>query len=286
MQPSFERRLAESYGRLSARLQQAGDYLAANPVDTASRSLRTVAEESGISPATFSRLARALGYDGFEDLREAMRTQIGRSVSSFAARADDLRQTQGEQPHVFLDNARSSAIANLNQLAAGIDTDQLDRTAARLATARNVLLLGALGSTGIAEYAGYMGNFLGPNWKQIGRMGASIGSAICDLDAQDALIVITKAPYATVSIRAAEEARRQGVYVVVIASSHTCPALRGADSGFIVPSDGPNFFSSYVATVFLLETLVAMVARGCGPETSERIAEIERQSRVLGEVIG
>lgn len=286
MPQGFEHRLAEKYGELSARLQQAGDYLAANPLDTASRSLRTVAEESGIAPASFSRLARALGYEGFEDLREAMRVQIGRRVSSFAARAEDLRQTQGEQPQVFLDNARASAIANLNQLAAGIDTAQLEQTAARLATARNVLILGALGSTGIAEYAGYMGNFLGPNWKQAGRMGGSIGSAICDLTDRDALILITKAPYATVSIRAAEEARAQGAYVMVISSSHTCPALRGADSGFIVPSEGLNFFSSYVATVFLLETLVAMIARSSGPETSERIAEIERQSRVLGEVVG
>ncbi|WP_460273679.1 MurR/RpiR family transcriptional regulator [Celeribacter sp. ULVN23_4] len=286
MQPGFERRLAAKYGELSFRLQQAGDYLAANPLDTATRSLRAVAEESGIAPATFSRLARALEFEDFEQLRESIRTQLGRRVSSFASRADDLRQGQSEHSDVFLDNARKSAVTNIDQLIAGLDQHQLDRTAEYLAKARKVVLLGALGSTGIAEYAGYMGHFLGPNWQQAGRMGASIGSAVCDLDDQDALIVITKPPFASVSIRAAEEARKQGVYVVVISSSHTCPALRGANSGFIVPSEGPNFFSSYVATVFLLETLLAMVARLSGPETSERIAEIERQSHILGEVIG
>ncbi|SFJ69550.1 transcriptional regulator, RpiR family [Celeribacter neptunius] len=286
MQRGFEHRLAAKYGELSTRLQQAGDYLAANPLDTATRSLRSVADESGIAPATFSRLARALEFEDFEELREAMRKQLGRRVSSFAERADDLRQSQAEESHVFLKTARNSAVANIDQLIADSEPERLEQTAKRLSEARNVVLLGALGSTGIAEYAGYMGNFLGPNWKQAGRMGASIGSAICDLDAQDALIVITKAPHATVSIRAAEEARKQGVYVVVIASSHTCPALKGANSGFIVPSEGPNFFSSYVATVFLLETLIAMVARISSPETSERIAEIERQSHVLGEVIG
>lgn len=286
MQPAFDQKLAQSYAKLSPRLRQAGDYLAANPIDTATRSLRTVAEESGIAPATFSRLARALGYPSFDALRDAMRAQLGRRVSSFSTKADDLRQRQGENTREFLDYAHALLLDNLDALMASLDPAQLDATIDRLAQAETVMVLGALGSAGIAEYAGYMGRYLGPNWQQAGRMGASVGGMLCDLGPKDALLVITKPPHATVSLRAAEEAHRQGAYVVTLTSSHTCPALRVADSGFILPSEGANFFSSYATTLFFLETLIAMMARRSGPEASERIAEIERQTRLLGEVAG
>lgn len=285
LKASFQQRLAENYGDLSPRLREAGDYIVANPLDAATRSLRTVATESRIAPASFSRLSRALGYDSFEDLRESMRHQLGRQVSTFAARAEGLRQSKDEAAEDLVTRARNLCHSNLNALAATISTEQIEAAAAQLHDARKVVVLGALGSTGIAEYAGYMANFLGANWVLAGRMGASIGSALCDLDARDVLLVITKPPFARVSIRAAQTAREQGARVIVITDSHACPALRVAQTHFIVPGDSPNFFTSYVGTVFLLETLIAMVARKSGPEATERIAEIERHNRALEEVL-
>lgn len=282
---SFEQRLAENYGKLSARLQEAGDYLANNPLDAATRSLRAVADESGLAPATFSRLAKALSYENFEELREEMRTQIGKRVSTFASRADRLQQSQGEAHADFLMRYRNACQANIDTLTASIDAAQLEATVERLHAARKVVLLGGLGSTGIAEYAAYMANFLGDKWELASRMGASIGSSLTGLDDRDAFLVVTKPPYARSAIRAARLARAQGVFVVVISDNHACPALQTASSGFIVPAESPNFFSSYVATVFLIETIMAMVARRAGPNATRRIADVEQRIRELGEVI-
>jgi len=277
--------MAEHYADLPERLRQACDYVVANKMDTASRSLRTVAEESGLAPATFTRLARALGYDNYEELREALRSQITRRVSSFADRADALQKGEWSGASGFLSRYSGAAQGNIDTLAQAIDTDQLEATVERLHGARKVVLLGALGSTGIAEYAAYVGMFLGANWTLAGRMGASIGSALVDMDARDALVIVTKPPFAHIAIRAAELAQGQGVFVVVITDTYDCPALRLASSGFVVPTDSPHFFSSYIATVFLLEVILAMVAQRAGPVASDRIAEIEAHNRALREVI-
>jgi DNA-binding MurR/RpiR family transcriptional regulator len=130
-----------------------------------------------------------------------------------------------------------------------------------------------------------MANFLGDNWQLAGRMGASIGASLTDIDARDALIVVTKPPFARSSIRAAEMAQSQGAFVVVITDSHACPALRFASSGFLVPAESPNFFSSYVATLFLIETIVALVAARAGPSAMRHIADVEKRIRDLEEVI-
>lgn len=198
---SFEHRLAEKYDLLSERLRQAGDFVAHNPVDTATRSLRSVANESGLAPATFSRLARVLEYESFEALREVIRRKINRRVNSIATRADRLQHDHRESAQSFFDRHRLACQANLEALATSVDSDRLERAVEQLHEARRVVLVGALGSTGIAEYMFYTANFLTSNWELAGHMGASMGSALAGLDERDVLLIVTKPPFARKSDR-------------------------------------------------------------------------------------
>ena len=284
MNRSFEQRLAQKYDGLSKRLREAGDYVAANPVNAATRSLRAVANEAGLAPATFSRLARTLDYESFEQLREVLRRKIDRRVNSFADRADRLRQDHETGKLNFLQAHKQACMDNLNALSSSIDTDQLNTTVDRLHASRKVLVLGALGSTGIAEYMSYMANFLTDNWHMAGRMGASLGSGLTGLDKSDTLIIVTKPPFARKVLLASEVAKQNGAYVVVITDSHSCPALRYADSGFLINAESPHFYSSYVATIFLVETIIGMLASRVGPDATKRIAEVESRNRRLEEV--
>lgn len=284
MDGSFEQRLAQKYDGLSKRLREAGDYVARNPVNTATRSLRSVAGEAGLAPATFSRLARTLDYESFEQLREVMRRKIDRRVNSFAVRADRLRQDHETGTLNFFDAHQKACLDNVEALSSSIDQEQLAATVDQLHRSRKVLVLGALGSTGIAEYMSYMANFLTDNWHMAGRMGASLGSSLAGLDKNDALVIVTKPPFARKVLLAAEVAKQNGAYVVVLTDNHACPALRVADSGFLIKTDSPHFYSSYVATVFLVETIIGMLASRVGPEATDRIAEVESRNRRLEEV--
>ncbi|HRJ68673.1 MAG TPA: MurR/RpiR family transcriptional regulator, partial [Beijerinckiaceae bacterium] len=47
---------------LPGRLQDAGRYIVDNEFDAATRSMRDIASAAGLQPATFTRLAQALGH--------------------------------------------------------------------------------------------------------------------------------------------------------------------------------------------------------------------------------
>lgn len=281
---TFESRLKERYSDLSDALRQAADYLIENPVDTATRTLRGVARDSGISPAAFSRLARALDYGDFEELREEMRTKIERHVNNFADRAERLQRDHKADRVGFFDAHLAACQANLQRFAASVDHQLLEVAVDRIAAARKVALLGVLGSTGVVEYLSYVASFCADNWQMASRMGASLGGGMTGLDKQDALVIVTKPPFAGRAIRAAELAHQKGVYVVLITDTHSCPALKYASASFIVPSDSPHFYSSYVVTVFLVESLIGVLVSRSGPATGARIAEVESANRVLAEV--
>lgn len=284
LRQSFEQRLAQRSDALSEKLRQAGEYVARNPVDIATRSMRAVAQDSGLAPATFSRMARALGYESFEDLREVMRSKIGQRVNSFAERAERLQSAHEAGETEFFDAHVSACLNNIEALQHDIDHDLLEQTVDRLHRARNVRLMGALGSTGVVEYLAYMANFCTGNWQMVSRTGAALGAGLTGLDARDALVVVTKPPFAARAIEAADLAASQGAFVVVITDTPLCPALRHASAGFVVPTDSPHFYSSYVATMVLVETMIGMLVGRAGRAARQRIAQVEESNRRLGEV--
>ncbi len=275
MDAPFDVRLATTYGSLSTKLQMAADYVVAHPVDTATRSLRSVAGDSGVAPATFSRLAKALKYESFDALRDVIRASIDRKIESFSARAERLNSQHGADSGDFTTAHMGACINNIRTLGTEIDREQLDKTVAQLDNARKVVLFGVLGSAGVVEYMAYMASFLKDSWVLAGRGGASLGSDLVSMDHRDALIIVTKPPFSPKVLNIAKLARKRGVYVVVISDTHTCEALGHASSGFIVPTNGPHFFSSYTATIFLVETIIGQLAALSSADASERVADIE-----------
>ena len=270
---------------LSPKLRSAAEFINANPVEVATRSLRSLAAASGLSPATFSRLARALGFENYEELREITRVEVGQSVSNFSRKAELLQAQSkcGAQPP-FLQSQSRACIDNIQALTGSIDPGTLETVVDKLHRARSVLVVGGLGSTGVVEYLNYMASYFTGNWQVAPRRGVSTGAILRDLSAKDVLMVITKPPFAQGSIRAAEIAARQGVFVVLITDNPACPALGHASASFIVPTESPQFFSSYAATLVLVETVIGMLVTRAGRNARRRIAEAERNNRFLQDI--
>src|SRR5690349_22877943 len=85
--------LCSALPSLPTRLQQVGRFVAANDYDATTRSMRDLAAEAGADPAAFTRLAKALGYSGWEQLRAAL-TEARRpsQASPFSARTRARRK--------------------------------------------------------------------------------------------------------------------------------------------------------------------------------------------------
>ena len=64
--------LCSALPSLPMRLQQVGRFVAANDYDATTRSMRELAAVAGADPAAFTRLAKALGYAGWDGLRAAL----------------------------------------------------------------------------------------------------------------------------------------------------------------------------------------------------------------------
>src|SRR3954465_6252348 len=99
--PSPLSELCSALPSLPTRLQQVGRFVAANDYDATTRSMRELATVAGADPAAFTRLAKALGYSGWDQLRAAL-TEARRPAKAapFSGRAKGRRQ--GPNPEMSL----------------------------------------------------------------------------------------------------------------------------------------------------------------------------------------
>lgn len=281
---TIEDRINGSYAGLSEKLQIAAKYVAENPVDVATRSLRAVAATSGVSPATFSRLARALGYEDYEQMREDGRAAMERKMSPFSEKAHSLRIAASEQASdAILQGQAAACVANIENLHNTIDGARLDAAVQCLHEAGTVLLVGAKGSAGIMDYFGYMAQWFKANWKTVGRTGTELSSALTHLGPGDVVFALSKNPYAGRTIGALQMAKEAGATTIVITDTRVSPALQFADFGFVTATESPQFFSSYAATLVLLEGIVSMLLSRAGPESEKMIKRAELLIDRLGE---
>jgi DNA-binding MurR/RpiR family transcriptional regulator len=288
--PSLQDRIGSRFETLSPRLKVAARYVAEHPHEVAMRSLRQIAITIELAPPTFTRLARAVGCESYEELREICRSETSRKTLTFAERARSLQESARgpemigrRQPGAFLREQGTAAITNIEALLRNIDLKALGMAADVLASADRVLLVGALSSTAIVEYMAYMAAMAFPNWAVVGRGGSSVPGGLLDVSKRDAVLAVAKSPYARRSVEGVRLARQGGAHIVAVTDGVQSPVMRLADHSFVVATEGPNFFPSHAATILLLETLMGMVVRRSGKQAQRRIEAIENANRDSGE---
>lgn len=278
-------RISTRLDTLSPMLQRAGRFVLEHPEEIATRSLRNVARQVGMSAPTFSRLADVLGYESYDDLREVCRSHLKRQEHQFAAKARALQDntTLEEIGGAFIVQQAKSSIANINSLLTTVDLGQIERAGEQLGSARKVFLVGSMSSRPFVDYLAYVASMGFDNWQVFGDRPGSDAGVLCDVDQNDTALVISNAPYAAESITSAQKLRRRDAYVIGITDNFSSPLCQFCNTVFFVSTETPQFFTSHTATLVLLESLIGLVVAKGGEPVRKRIAKIEAANFAEGE---
>ena len=281
--------LGKKFADLSPKLQVAARYVLENPQDIATHSLRQIARRSGLTPPTFSRLARAIGFDEYEGLRDICRAEIRAPAPTLAQRALAMQQknpaSERNSRGSFAESHALSTLENINSLIQNLDLQKLADVADKMSEAKEVRLIGALSSKAILEYLSHMANLAAPNWAMVGQDGASSSASLVGFDENTAVLVVSLSPYIKRTVEMAQIAAEAGSDVIVICDDVAAPVLKYASYSFLIRTESPQFFPSYVAVVTLLEMLMGMIVRRLGEEANQRIGSVEKLGRAIGDYV-
>ncbi|MBO9411668.1 MULTISPECIES: MurR/RpiR family transcriptional regulator [unclassified Ruegeria] len=276
-------RLSAEWDALTPEAQKAARYVLENPTDVGVSTVREIAEAAKVKPNTFVRMARQVGFEGYEDFRAPFRDAIRRGGVSFPDRARWLQNIgkTGELGGLYADMV-GAAIRNIEETFAGIDAASLKAAAEDIWDCRQIFTLGVGVNNSNARNFTYLASTGMKQFHAIPRPGSTPVDDLAWADEQDVLIAITCHPYRTEVIDAIKLARQQGLTVVGISDSPASPVILNAQHGFVVAADTPQFFPSSVSTIALLETLLSFVVAVSSDEIVERVERFHQRRHQLG----
>jgi DNA-binding MurR/RpiR family transcriptional regulator len=274
--------LCSALPSLPMRLQEVGRFVAANDYDATTRSMRELASVAGADPASFTRLAKALGYSGWDELRAAL-TEARRPTQSspFSCRARGRRHGPKADVSLVSDKLEAEA-AGLSR----ISPDAVAIAARTLHAARRIWIAGFRSCRSVAELLNYELRLFRPDDVQL--VG---GSGPEDLDfgafrAGDAVVVIGFAPYSTASMQSARAAHRARVGLIAITDSVTAPMAEGADHLLLYEAaSSPGFFPSLTGAMAIAQSLAAVTFALGGASARKRLEDTEARLAALSQYV-
>lgn len=276
-------RLTEEWDALTPEAQKAARYVLENPNDVGVSTVREIAEAANVKPNTFVRMARQVGFEGYEDFRAPFREAIRKGAVSFPDRArwlQDIRKS-GDLGGLYADMVEG-AIRNLEETFAGIDADALKSAAEAIWSSRQVFTLGVGVNNANARNFTYLASTGMVQFHAIPRPGSTPTDDLAWADKRDVLIAMSMRPYRTEVVAAIEVAREQGLTIIGLSDSPASPIIRAADHGFVVAVDTPQFFPSSVSTIALLEILLSFVIALASDEIVDRVERFHQRRHQLG----
>ena len=276
-------RLLGEMAEMSPELRKAARYVLDNPNDVGVSSIREIAEAAKVKPNSFVRMARAVGFEGYEDFRAPFREAIRSGGETFPDRARWLQSIAegGRHGSLFTEMA-ATTLANVEQTFANTSSEQIKAAADRIVEARRTYVVGVGLLHPLAQQFAYLARMAVDSIVAVPRDGSLLIDDILRAGPEDVVLAMTFEPYRNEVIEAVRCAREQGARVIVLTDGWGAPVVPFADQAFVMPTETPQFFTSSVAVSAFLETLMAFVVADADKQVIASIEKFHRRRQELG----
>lgn len=268
-------RLQDELPEMPRKLANSARYAIDNPDKIALQSMRSSATAAGVTSTTMLRLARHLGFEGYDDFRSGFQELLVRN--GFGSRAQELqlehlRSKDRTLEHQIFD----AAVENLEKTRSALSSSALIDAAKTIREARGVYLIGTGSAYVISMLMKTTGTMALPNLRLVGSEFGTAPEGMDWLNAEDAAIGIGVNPYATRTVEGLAFANSVGAKTIVITDRPSSPMVKFGTYCFYCGVESPHYFPSAIAQVAMVEALLAAaVAQGSGMEVRQ-VDRIER----------
>ncbi|MBT8083509.1 MAG: MurR/RpiR family transcriptional regulator [Gammaproteobacteria bacterium] len=252
-------------GELTPTERRIAEAVVSEPTLLAFGSVSDLAGRVGTSRPSIVRFATKLGFDGYTQLQEHVRSNLSRQLSSPGQR---IRSESDRDVPV-----RASIEESIESVFDALEGDRLAQLVSPLVQARTIWIL-----SGEPSLAGARALYSGLAMVRPGvRLleDHSYGTDLSDVERGDAAVVIDFMRYRRQIVAATRMLADAAVTIVAITDGPLSPLIELADvsSQIKVPAVGP--FDSSIPVVALCELLVAQVTKELHEDATNRIDRIE-----------
>ncbi|MGA8112447.1 MAG: MurR/RpiR family transcriptional regulator [Actinocatenispora sp.] len=240
-----------------------------------------VAELAGVSQPSVTRFATAIGYDGYQALRQRIR----QLVHSDEGPAAPHPETRAEARHNEWQRAVGVEHENLASLSEFLADPAPVLVAARLlSTSRPLPVLGLRAARPIAEYFGYFAAKVHPDVRVLDAGGSLLVDQLEQARSAGATALLTFVlpRYPAEALDALRDSRAVGLSTVTVSDSAMSPATELSDVLLPAPVGAQLVFDMHSAPMVMAMVLLQAMCDAAPTETQNRLESFERSAARRG----
>lgn len=259
----------ESYSKGQRRIAA---YIMVNYDRAAYMTATRLGKVVGVSESTVVRFANELGFTGYPELQEAIRTFAKRKLTSLQ------RITIGDErisKNDVLSAVMESDMANLKSTLTGICAVTFGKIVAKLLKARTIYIIGVRSSSSLSSFLYFYFSLMFPNVKLINTNTGEVIEQLLWANEDDVIIGISFPRYSKRTVDAMRFASIRKTTCVAITDSEESPIAMFADEVLVAKNDITSFVDSLVAPMSIINALIVAVGRAKDAEISKTFEELE-----------
>lgn len=249
---TYRKKTQQHYDRLTKGLKKVGEALLADPVLFATHPARTVAQAIDVSETMVIRFCQAIGFNGYSELQK----DVQRALLTVNP-PDDSHTNDASVTHPF---AAVMAIdeQTIQQASRTIEWSVAENIVEKLITASAVSVVGYYHSFAFAHWFSFLLSQLLDN-VTLYRPETDVG--ITKKGANDCVLLFSYYRYALETIRLAEEAKVNGLTVIVITDTRLSPIADYADHILTIHTSKKSVLEKGPVTFSVLNALLLHIAQ-------------------------
>jgi DNA-binding MurR/RpiR family transcriptional regulator len=232
-----------------------------------------LAAAAGVSPPTVVRLVAKLGFDGYAEFQQSLKSEVSVRLSS-------PLQMHAERPGTASEGALPRAerllCDGIRSSFARLPPGEFEQAVRLLADPRrSVTLIGGRFSTMLAEYLAAHLRILRSRVQVLSAAGPDRVSSMLDVGRRDVLVAFDYRRYQHDTVRLAITAKDQGATLVAFTDPYLSPLAARADVILTSSVTSPSPFDALTPAVALVEAMISALVDRLGDAPRSRMARYD-----------
>jgi DNA-binding MurR/RpiR family transcriptional regulator len=276
----FEDAVQQCWPSLTKSQRSFAEFAIKNPQIVAVTSADKVGRRLSLAASTVVRTAKTIGYPGYPQLQEAIRTEL----FARSGLVDRLKVTERDHtgPIGVVRRTIEADIRMLEQTMLTLSTDTVNRVSKVLCEARRIYIFGIGLSFASAHVLAIGLRQLGHDVTLASSAPTDIADSLHNADTDDVMLAIAMPRYPKRTVAALEYAAKRGLKRIAITDNATSPLAEHADLSLYVNQTSFRYFPSAVPTLSVVNALITFTAVAGGKTARSNLATMEAEWQASG----
>jgi len=242
-----------------------------DPDRVAMSNIVELAEETSVSPASITRLARLLGFKGFNQFQQIFKLRAKVPTNYYSQKVIELADEGKLSAKQVMSRQLNSSIKNMQYCIDNIEEEDISVAVRLLARSGRVFVFGHKQSSAMANVLRYGLCLIRHDVQSLGQYEHGLAIALGQLKKNDLVVIFGSSPYSNLTVDIAAMTKQLDCQVLAITDSILSPLNDCSTLSICVPTEGHYYTNSLAANFIFIESLLSLTAVELGPTAINKL---------------